>query len=150
MDLPEIFDRTVMPLTYRLGYLVNYYREPLMRDIEGRFGLIRPEWTVLLCLSAQQGLTASDICDMTGHLRAAVSRGVGLLEKKGLIERVGDESDGRRLRLFLTGRGREVFARIEPLLQAREDALLARLSAAERERLRRQLDHLCERVRALD
>ncbi|MEQ8346966.1 MAG: MarR family transcriptional regulator [Sneathiellaceae bacterium] len=149
MNLFDICDRTVMPIAYRLGFIMNVYREPIIRQFEAEFGLIRPEWTILLCLAEQDGLTARDICDMTGLLRNAISRGVALLEKKGLITRQSDRADGRLMRLSMTDDGQAIFARIEPILQAREAALLSVIPEAERERFRGYLDLLCRQVQEM-
>ncbi len=138
-----------MPITYRLGYIVNFYREPLLRAIEAEHGLTRPEWTVLLCLSAEEGLSASEICDLTGHLRNAVSRGVSMLERKKMIVRQNHDVDGRRQLLFLTDAGRGVFDKISPILAEAERQLMTAIPAAERAKFRGYLDLLAAQVRRM-
>ena len=76
--------------------------------------------------------------------KAGVSRAVIVLEKKALIRRQTDPRDSRRQLLFLTEAGRALYARYIPVLQAREAAMLACLSAAER----RQLDGLLDKLAA--
>ena len=138
--------RSPISFTYRLGFIVNVNREPIVREVEARFGFIRPEWTILLCLSVHDGLTARDICGLTGHLRNGISRGVALLLDKRLVTRRDDAEDGRRMRLFLTEKGREAFRQIEGLLKEREERLLSVLPAGDRERFGRYLDLLCDQL----
>ena len=66
------------------------------------FGLTRPEIVILLALHFREGITASEFCEFSGHLKAGVSRAVIVLEKKGLIRRQTDKLDNRRRLLFMT------------------------------------------------
>jgi len=137
---------TLIPTAYKLGYILNFYREPSFRKIEMEYGITRPEIVTLLFLHYREGVTASDICEFSGHLKANISRGAIALEKKGLVTRVPDEADSRRQRLFLTEKGRALFARYIPALQQRERDMLACLDATERRQLERLLDKLASHV----
>ena len=139
-----ILGGTEIPTAYKIGYVLNFYREPSVRAIELEFGLTRPEIVILLALHFREGITASQFCEFSGHLKAGVSRAVIVLEKKALIRRQTDTRDSRRQLLFLTDAGRALYARYIPVLQAREAAMLACLSGAER----RQLDGLLDKLAA--
>jgi DNA-binding MarR family transcriptional regulator len=141
-----IMDGTAIPTAYKLGYLLNFYREPSFRAIETEFGLTRPEIVILIFLTVRDGATASEFCEFSGHLKASVSRAVILLEKKALIRREPDPADSRRQRLFLTQAGRALYARYIPVLEAREQAMLACLDAGERAQLGRLLEKLAAHV----
>ena len=142
--LRAILGGTEIPTAYKIGYVLNFYREPSFRAIEMEFGLTRPEIVILLALHFREGITASEFCEFSGHLKAGVSRAVIVLEKKALIRRQTDPRDSRRQLLFLTEAGRALYARYIPVLQAREAAMLACLLAAER----RQLDGLLDKLAA--
>ncbi|MEN3161382.1 MarR family transcriptional regulator [Tistrella mobilis] len=144
LKLFGLFDTVPIRQAYRLAFLTNFYRAPLLRRIEQEHGLTRPEWTILICLSHQDGLNPRDICDFTEQPRNNVSRGAALLEAKGLITRSPDPEDARRALLHLTETGRALYARLMPLFQAREAEMLAVLSPEERA----QLDHLLTRLTA--
>ena len=58
-------------------------------------GLTRPEIVTLIFLNFREGVTASDICEFSGHLKANISRGIIALEKKKLLRRDTDRSDNR-------------------------------------------------------
>lgn len=133
---------TEIPTAYKIGYVLNFYREPSFRAIEMEFGLTRPEIVILLALHVHQGITASEFCEFSGHLKAGVSRAVIVLEKKGLIRRQTDPQDNRRQLLFITDAGREMYGRYIPMLRAREKAMLECLTKSERRQLDRLLDKL--------
>jgi len=65
MKLLDILDATPFPIGYRIAFLTNFWREPVLRQMERDFGIIRPELTVLMCLSFQRNVHARDICEIT-------------------------------------------------------------------------------------
>jgi DNA-binding MarR family transcriptional regulator len=141
-----ILDGTAIPTAYKIGYVLNFYREPSFRAIEMEFGLTRPEIVILIFLTVRDGASASEFCEFSGHLKASVSRAVILLEKKKLIRRESDKADSRRQFLFLTAEGRALYERYIPALKAREQAMLDCLSGEERTQFGRLLDKLAAHV----
>lgn len=141
-----ILDGTAIPTAYKIGYILNFYREPSFRAIETEFGLTRPEIVILIFLTVRDGASASEFCEFSGHLKASVSRAVILLDKKKLIRREPDKADSRRQLLYLTQEGRALYERYIPMLKAREAAMLACLSADERAQFGRLLDRLAAHV----
>lgn len=144
--LRAILNGTEIPTAYKIGYILNFYREPSFRAIETEFGLTRPEIVILLALHFREGITASEFCEFSGHLKAGVSRAAIALEKKGLIQRQTDTADSRRQLLFMTEAGRQLYGRYIPALAAREQAMLSCLSVAERRQFDRLLDKLAAHV----
>lgn len=141
--LSDILDGVSIPFAYKLGYMINSYREPSFRSIEAKHGLTRPEILTLIFLFHRDGISAADICDFSGHLKNNISRAVTALEGKGFIRREPDPNDQRRLLLFITASGRRMHNRFMPGLQAREEAMMACLNAQERTDLERLLRKLC-------
>lgn len=144
--LRAVLNGTEIPTAYKIGYILNFYREPSFRAIETEFGLTRPEIVILLALHFRDGITASEFCEFSGHLKAGVSRAVIALERKKLIRRRTDAADNRRQRLFLTAAGRTLYERYIPALRAREQAMLACLSSSERRQFDRLLNKLAAHV----
>jgi DNA-binding MarR family transcriptional regulator len=147
-DLRVLLNGTEIPTAYKIGYILNFYREPSFRAIDREFGLTRPEIVILLALHCREGITASEFCEFSGHLKAGVSRAVIALEKKALVTRQADTTDSRRQLLFLTDAGRDLYRAYIPRLREREQAMLACLSKAERRQLDRLLDKLAAHVPA--
>lgn len=141
--LSEIIDGVSIPFAYKLGYMINSYREPSFRAIEAKFELTRPEILTLIFLFHRDGISASDICDFSGHLKNNISRAVTALEKKGLIRREADPQDQRRLVLLITPAGRKLHNQFMPGLKKRESAMMQCLTNKEQADLEYLLRKLC-------
>jgi DNA-binding MarR family transcriptional regulator len=131
---------------YVLNYLANFYVGPLLKVVESRQGLTRPEWIVIFCLTQQPGLNAQQISDVTGRAKSSISHAVKLLQKKRLLRRRPDTLDGRRRVLELTDGGREAYRDLIPFFVEREAAMLACLSDTERRSLRKLMLKLTDNM----
>ena len=141
--LNDILDGVSIPFAYKLGYMINSYREPSFRAIEATHGLTRPEILSLIFLYFRDGISAADICDFSGHLKNNISRAITALEGKGLVRREPDPQDQRRLILYITAAGRRLHDKFMPALQQREEDMMACLSDAERKTFDTLLRKLC-------
>lgn len=75
--------------------------------------LLPREYGVLYALaSAPNGLRMTELCDDVLLTQAGISRLVGRLEKRGLVERRGDPADARAYRIQLTEDGVQVQRRL--------------------------------------
>ncbi|MEQ8603095.1 MAG: MarR family transcriptional regulator [Marivibrio sp.] len=118
---------------WRLSFVANVFTGPLYKAFEEGEGVSRGEFLVLFCLSqATDGLTAQDVCLATGRPKNSISRAVTGLIQKSLIRRSVSAADRRRKELAMTPQGRAVLDRLLPQTSARESAMLAPLSGAER------------------
>ncbi len=142
MKLIDILDATAIPVGYRLAFLTNFWREPLLRWMERETGIIRPELTVLMCLSFHRDLNARDICEITEQPSNTVSRAVGSLEEKGYITRERDAIDTRRRVLNITESGQAVHDRLLTRFAEAEAKMLETLTPQEVETLTALLDKL--------
>jgi len=61
----------------------------------------------LLNVDSQQGAFATDIAPRLGTEDTSLSRLIASLEQTGLIERLGDKTDKRRMRILLTEKGKQ-------------------------------------------
>jgi MarR family transcriptional regulator, temperature-dependent positive regulator of motility len=141
--LNEIIDGVAIPFAYKMGYMINSYREPSFRSIEAKFGLTRPEILTLIFLYHRDGISASDICDFSGHLKNNISRAVTALEKKGLLKRESDPLDQRRWVLLITEDGRNMHDRFMPGLIKREEEMMKCFNHKERAEFEVLLRKLC-------
>jgi DNA-binding MarR family transcriptional regulator len=146
LKLIDILGGTPLPVGYRMAFLTVFFREPLLRRIEREHGLVRPEWTVLVCLAYQDGLNARDICEITEQPSNSISRGVASLLDKGFVARRPDPEDARRNMLDITPAGREVYSAAMDLFVQAETHMTACLSDAERATLIGLLDKLARDV----
>lgn len=146
MKLIGILDAIPFPIGYRIAFITNFMREPILRQMERDLGIIRPELTVLMCVSFRKDVHARDICEVTEQPSNTVSRAVASLEKKGFISRTRDHVDTRRQVLNITEAGQGVHDQIIAEFQAAETRLLAALGEEEQAVLLGLLDKISRNV----
>lgn len=103
-----------------------------------------PQARVLFELAHRDGITAAELAQALGLDRSYLSRLLAGLERRKLVLRAHDKTDGRRRSLALTAAGRRAFdeldrrsrdevrAILEPLAPEREKRLLGSMAAIER------------------
>ena len=131
-------------LPYRLSVVTNRISGALSRHYATRFGIGIPEWRVIANLGRHPGLSANEVAERSAMDKVTVSRAVGALEHKGLLERARDDADKRRSRLVLSAKGQKVYAEIAPLALGFERDLLTALTPEEYA----QLDRIIEKLNA--
>jgi DNA-binding MarR family transcriptional regulator len=107
-------------------------------------GLRRRHFTVMTALadagaSSQAALGRRLLIDRS-DMHALLAE----LEQAGLVERVRDPADRRRMLVDLTPAGARALKRLDKRIEAAQDTLLAPLSAADRRELERLLTRLVE------
>jgi DNA-binding MarR family transcriptional regulator len=102
--------------------------------ISAELGISAAQAEVLECLEPDRPTAMCRVAERLGCDPSNVTGIVGRLEARGLVERRPDPADRRIRNLVLTDAGRHLRARLAARL-AEPPALLARLSAADREAL---------------
>ncbi|MHA6345315.1 MarR family winged helix-turn-helix transcriptional regulator [Roseivivax sp. CAU 1761] len=102
-------------------------------------GLRVPEWRVLASLHDRDGQMITRLADLALMEQSRLTRIVEQMCARGLVERRSDARDRRRVRVFLTGDGAELAARMVEAARAHEAGLMARLPAGTGARLKRLL-----------
>lgn len=103
------------------------------------------EIRVMYELSSRGDLTSADLCHMLSLDAGYLSRLVGGLEKRGLIQKVRSVTDARAVQLHLSDLGRAVLAPLEQRTQNEVIALLDSLP----EQQQHQLTEAMQRIQAL-
>ena len=101
------------------GYLINLAAQRLRYELHQTFQAkgydVTPEqWGVLNRLWEQDGLSQVDLAERTFKDKPSTTRILNLLEKKRIVVRHPDESDGRVLRVFLTKAGKDLKEKLIP------------------------------------
>jgi DNA-binding MarR family transcriptional regulator len=102
-------------------------------------GLTSVQFAVLAALATDPGTDQNTLAGAVSIDTSTMAEVCLRLASRGLIERERSELDARRYRLSLTPGGREVLERHVPGVDAVGEALLAPLSARERQTLLRLL-----------
>lgn len=144
LTLAAILENNPLPIAYRLNYLANFYVGPLIKNMELEFGMTRPEWIVLFCLTRTSGLSAQQISDVTGRPKTSISAAVKQLQRKKLLSRKVDANDGRRRVLQITEAGRRIYTTILEGFVRREVDMVACLAKSERSMLFQLLNKMID------
>lgn len=129
-----------------LSYLLAQASYAVYKEFDAQVraaGLSSTEWRVLATLSDGDGLTVGELAREVLAQQPTLTKLVDRMERAGLVERRGDETDGRRTLVFETARGR---ARVAPLLaraKAHERTALAAFPRPQAEALKQALRALC-------
>ena len=134
---------------YRLARLAEQVSLATAQVYRTRFSLGRDEWRVMAALAQGDEMKTGDVLGRTTMEKMQVSRALAKLERDGLVERSPDPGDGRAWLVRLRPAGLALYRKIVPMVQAREEYLLADLSEAERKVLEAAFDKVGERARQL-
>ena len=90
--------------------IMRWYWRRLMRDLG--LDTTQEQWILLNRLADRDGQSPIELTDEIFFDKPNISRMLASMQRRGLVERRPDATDGRRLRIFLTPRGCEVHGRI--------------------------------------
>jgi len=113
----------------------------LLRDLE-QYALTPAQMGVLVQLRHEEGLMASEIALRALLDQPMVTRVLDRLEQAGLVVRKRDVGDRRRVRIWLTPKGRGLAPRLPPIVDTVERELLRNLNRSQEETLRSLLYQL--------
>jgi len=138
----EVLERSRVKHGYRIAVLTNWYKGRPYKYFEKQYLLNESEGAALFCLGQTSGLTATDICEITGRPKNSISRALTVLLSRKLIVRTADVRDKRRKLLDLTPEGFRIFKDVEEEFVASERKMLSALDPAEMETLDRLLSKM--------
>jgi len=115
-----------------LGYLVRRLQRWIFNDFIATLaplGLRPAEYSVLLVIEANPGLTQISVANTLGIERARLVHIIDSLQGRDYVLRVASKTDRRSHALVLTNRGRSALKDIKALAAAHEKHLIERLGA---------------------
>jgi DNA-binding MarR family transcriptional regulator len=83
---------------------------------------------VLTILRHKDGITQQELSELIPKEKTGTARLVSALEKRGLVIRMQEKSDGRRKLVFLTSKGREILEGLEKVVQQTSSEAFHRIS----------------------
>jgi DNA-binding MarR family transcriptional regulator len=120
-------------LSYRLHQVANLLSRGAEMRYRREFGVSLWEWrTVALLGGAAEAQSLNELARAAGMDKSQMSRVVAGLAKKKIVVREADASDGRGIRLSLTGKGRVLYRKLIQAATERNDAFVGCLTAKER------------------
>lgn len=117
--------------TVLLTFAANRFTRSASRVYQDRFGIGAMDWRMLVMLMREPGSSVSHASRTIGIDKAAVSRSLQRLEKRGLATPTEVDGDERRKDWGLTPEGRALHDQILDLALDRQKALLDGFSRAD-------------------
>lgn len=107
-----------------------------------RHGVTFGLWPFLRALWEEDGLTQRQLSERVRMKGPTTVAAVNRLEDRGLVRRVKNGSDGRKVNVFLTPKGRRIYDLVMPEVEAINSQGMATLSERDQETLKRLLRDL--------
>jgi MarR family transcriptional regulator, organic hydroperoxide resistance regulator len=127
-----------LPLERSTGYQVratNRAFQMALRESVEPFGVSPGMWYFLRLLWQDDGLTQSELSRRIGLMEPTAFAALAGMERSGLIKRVKNRTDRRKVNVFLTPHGRALRERMLPIAHEVNAEGLQGLSAQEMETL---------------
>ena len=136
-------------LPYQLNVVASLVSQALSRIYVDRYGIDVPEWRILVTLGQFETMTAKAIGAHSHMHKTKVSRAVGELEKRKLLERRANRADRREAFLSLTPAGRAIYDDLAPGALDFDRRLFETVDPADRAAFERAVARLTEQSRIL-
>lgn len=107
-----------------------------------RHGVTFGLWPFLRALWEEDGPTQRELSERVRMSGPTTVAAINRLEKLGMVRRLNNTRDGRKINVFLTAKGRETYDLAMPDVEAINRQGLRRLSTAEQETLKDLLKRL--------
>lgn len=109
-------------------------------------GLRVTEWRVLACLSDKPSMMITRLADLSLMEQSRMTRVVDQMVARGLVARVEDAKDKRRIPVKLTDEGQHLADRLVKDARDHEAELLSSLADTDAERIKAALQELLKRI----
>lgn len=136
-------------LPARLILLANGLALHAYRQYSGKLGLQRGDWRIISALGYLAPISYNDLANQISMDRAAISRNIGSLQRRGYVERHKSMTDKRQSILLLSKKGVSIHDRIAPIAKARQrrlESLLTKKELAMLERILTKFEDEIERM----
>jgi MarR family transcriptional regulator, organic hydroperoxide resistance regulator len=125
-----------------LGYQIRYAYRIFVRALADELGphrITTGQWSALRVLWQEDGLSQVELAQRMMVEKASLTAVLKAMAADGLITRVRNTDDRRKVNIFLTASGRRLKSKILPLIGRINKRATRRLSSAEAQQLRRLL-----------
>jgi MarR family transcriptional regulator, organic hydroperoxide resistance regulator len=107
-----------LPFDASVGYQVRMTHRAIQRMLQlgiEPHGITSGMWYFLRVLWDEDGLTQRELSRRIGTMEPTTLHAIANMEKIGLVKRVRNPTDGRKLGIFLTRKGRDMKSRLLPV-----------------------------------
>ena len=110
-----------LPLDNSVGYQVRLTHRLIQRELQSRiapYGVQLGMWYLLRVLWEEDGLTQRQLSQRIGIMEPTTLHTITAMERAGLVRRVRNVADRRKINVFVTPKGRDLEAVLIPLAVA--------------------------------
>ena len=105
----------------------------------GRHGLAAGMWHFVMALAEGDGITLRELSRRAGTMEPTTNAQIGRMEQLGLVRRVEDKVDRRKVRIYLTRKGKSLRTKLIPLAAEINDAAVDGFTKSEIKTMRTML-----------
>ncbi len=128
-------------LSEHLSHLLTMANRYVTRQMSAE-GVSFDQWRVLKALSDDPGLTMSRLAEALGLNLPTVTKLVDRMVGEALLYRVLDPDDRRKVRMFVSDKGKALLSKLNAHVMAQERKLESSYSDADLQRLKTLLEDL--------
>lgn len=142
----------IPPPDKSVGYLIYANQRLLFRALQTQVAgheVPAGTWIFLRTIWEEDGLTQREISERAGIQEAATGSALDKLERFGLLKRIRNGVDRRKINIFLTDRGRKLGRELIPKSQALTEELVAEFQDFEVAQLCSYLTRVRANLRAI-
>jgi DNA-binding MarR family transcriptional regulator len=107
-----------LPFEQSVGYQVRMTHRALQRYLQSKIaphGVTLGMWYLLRAMWSEDGLTQRELSQRVGLMEPTTLAAILAMEKSGLVRRVRNRSDRRKINIFLTRKGQRLRVELLPL-----------------------------------
>jgi len=135
------------PITQHLAYLLAQANREINRQLEARLskeGVPVEQWRILKVLSDGSGRSMSELADAVLLNHATLTRIVDRMVSNGVVYRVQDREDRRKVLMFCSDRGTALARRLNELALNQEAHIIENYGNKSTAELKRLLESLID------
>lgn len=129
-------DARLLPFEVSVGYQIRLTHRLVQRYLHQKiapFGVTLGMWYFLRALWHQDGLTQRELSTIVGTMEPTTLNAIKSMETSGLVHRVRNDQDRRKINVYLTPRGRQLEKELMPLALEVVEAAVEGFSKRERD-----------------
>jgi DNA-binding MarR family transcriptional regulator len=150
-SLPQRRNDADFPIADSIGYQIRSTHRALQRFLQLKvepFGISLGMWYFLRVLWSEDGLTQRELSRRVGTMEPTTMNAILNMEKSGLVRRVRDKTDRRRIHVHLTAKGSRLRNDLIPLAKDVVAVASSGLTSAEIKQLLEYLSEIQKNLQA--
>ncbi|MCB9949187.1 MAG: winged helix-turn-helix transcriptional regulator [Rhodospirillaceae bacterium] len=149
IDVGPVSSDSWQAADYGTAHLLRDAQRAMSRALATRISTMSVsigQWYFLRALWEEDGLTQRELSHRVGMMEPTTVTALNSMEKRGLVERVRNPRDRRKMNIFLTEKGRSLRDKLMPCEDEVNKVAVAGLSESDVEALERSLRQILQNM----